>query len=157
MILDLIAQLHVARADGAPRIGDHCAAARNVALLEREARRGEPGARTRRSGGMLPHEALQMLIRRGPITARLFELGEREQCVVGIWRQRVLHDHLPIVAFRIGGGLRQRATPEERVAVCPCPFLCRAQHRVDKRAARCAVTIGDEPACALEDGIRGRQ
>ena len=66
---------------------------------------------------MLPHEPLQMLVRRRAIAARLFELGQREQRVIRIWRERVLHDHAPVIALRIGRRLRESTAPVQRIAV----------------------------------------
>jgi hypothetical protein len=50
---------------------------------------------------MLAHESLQMLVRRRTIATCLFELGQREQGVVCIGRERVLHDHAPIGVLRV--------------------------------------------------------
>jgi hypothetical protein len=58
---------------------------RHVALLERQSRRGETGARACRTDGVLAHESLQMLIRRCAVAARLLELRETEQRVIGVW------------------------------------------------------------------------
>ena len=61
---------------------------------------------------MLADESLQMLIRRGAIAARLFELGERQQGIVRVSRERVLHDDAPVVAFGLGGRFREGPAPE---------------------------------------------
>jgi hypothetical protein len=117
VVLDLVAKLHVARTRRRARIGDHRAAAGRVPLLEREACRREPGARARGACRMLAHEPLEMLERRRAIAARLFQLGERQERIVGIGRQRIFDDHSAIVAFSVCRSLGQRAAPEQRVAI----------------------------------------
>jgi len=97
-------------------------------LLERQSRRREAGARTGRARRMLANEALEMLVCRGAIATCLFQLGERQQCIVGVGRERILDDHAAIVSLRIRRGLRQRAAPEERVTVRRRPLGRRSQH-----------------------------
>ena len=153
MIVDLVSQLDVRRPRRETCVGDHRAAAFHISLLERQPRGRQPGSRTRWAHRMLPHEPLQMLIRRGAIATRLFELGEREERVVGVWRQRVLHDHAPVIALRDGRRLRERATPEECVAERRRALGGHPQHRVDDRATSGAVTLAHQSPSALVDGI----
>ena len=76
MVVDLVSQLHVGRARGKSCVGDHCAAACHVTLLERQPRRGEARTCAGEAHRMLAHEPLQVLICRRAIATRLFELGE---------------------------------------------------------------------------------
>jgi hypothetical protein len=78
VVVDLIAQFHVSRSRRGAGVGDHGAAPRVVALLERQARRRQTSARARGAHGVLAHESLQMLIRRRTIAACLLQLRERE-------------------------------------------------------------------------------
>jgi hypothetical protein len=55
-------------------------------LLEGEPRRSESGTCARRTRRMLAYESLKMLVRRSAIAARLFQFGERQQCVIGVGR-----------------------------------------------------------------------
>jgi len=104
---------------------------------------------------MLADESLKMLVCRGPIAARLFQLGKREQRIVGVRRERILHDHAAIISLGIRGRLCQGAAPEERVTVCGRPFGRCTQQRVHERATRCAIALAHEPARAPEDGVGG--
>ena len=126
-------------------------------LLEREPRRGESSAGPPRTRGMLANESLKMLVCRGPIAARLFQLGKREQCIVRVRREWVLDDHAAVISLGIRGRLRQRAAPEERVTVCSRPFGRCTQQRVHEGATRRALPLAHEPARALEDGVGGRK
>jgi len=126
-----------------------------VVLLERQSRRRESGARPRGTRRMLADESLQMLIRRGPIAACLFQFGEREERIVGVRRERILDDHATIVSLGIRCGLRQRTAPEERVTVCRRSLGRRAQQRVYERATRWTVPLAHEPARAPEDRVGG--
>lgn len=106
---------------------------------------------------MLADESLQMLVGRGPIAARLFQLGKREQRIVGVRRERILHDHAAIISLGIRGRLRQRTAPEERVTVCGCPLGRCTQQRVHERTTCCAIALAHEPARAPEDRVGGRK
>ena len=117
VILDLIAKLDVAPSHRCARVGDHRTSMTCVVLLEGQASRRQPGARARWTRRMLMYESLQMLVRRSTIAARLLQLGERQERIVGVGRQRILDDHAAIVPLRIRGSLSQRAAPEQGVTV----------------------------------------
>ena len=106
---------------------------------------------------MFPDETLEVLIGRGTVAARLFQLGEREERIVGVWRERILDDHAAIVSLGIRSGFRQRAAPEQRVTVCRCPLRRRAQQRVDDGTTARTLPLADEPPRATEDRVGGRE
>src|SRR4029079_3132879 len=144
-----------ARTNRCARVLDHRAAMTRIVLLEREPCRRESGARPPRTRRMLTDESLQVLIGRGAIAARLLQLGEREECVVGVWRERILDDHAAIVSLGIRGPFRQRAAPEQRITVGRCSLRCRSQQRIHDGTTARTVPLTYEPACPAEDRVGG--
>jgi hypothetical protein len=116
VVVDLVPQLDIG-AGGHTCVGDHRTSARHVALLERQARRSQASAGASGADWVFADETLQMLVRCRTITACLFELGERQQCVVGVRRQGVLDDDATVVTLGIGCRLGERAMPEQCITV----------------------------------------
>jgi hypothetical protein len=106
-------------------------------LLECQPRCCEARACAGGAHWVLAHESLQMLIRRGAIATRLFELGDRQQGIVGVSRERILHDDAPVVAFGLGGRLRER--PRQNSASPYTGVPSAAARRIESTIARPAA------------------
>jgi hypothetical protein len=100
---------------------------------------------------MLAYETLKMLERAGTIAACLLELRHREEGIVGIGGEWILHDDPAIVALRIGRRLRERTSPVQGIAVTVTALLLAGKERIHERPPSDPVSFAHQASCTMEE------
>lgn len=102
---------------------------------------------------MLANEALQMLERAGAIPASLLQLRHREERIVCIGGEWILHDDAAIVAFRICRRFGEGPSPVQGLPVAGTSFLLSGKECIHERAPDGPVAFTDQASRTPEQRI----